>query len=276
MSEIHAFEYPLASAKNHPDKTVIRLQNKTVTGDGSLCIAAGPCSVESYESLLAVALELKNIGVTLLRGGAYKPRSSPYSFQGLEKSGIDHLVRVKKQTDLALISEIMDLSQLADFDEVDIIQVGARNMQNFSLLKGLAKLQKPVLLKRGPGNTITEWLLSAEYLLNGGNHQVILCERGIRSFGTETRYTLDLAAVALAKELSHLPVWADPSHGTGVKTLVAPMAKSAVAAGADGLLIELHQSPQEALSDGAHALTPKEFRKLYLQLKKLESFKKEL
>ena len=220
---------------------------------------AGPCSVESSEQVCAIAKAVKKSGATLLRGGAFKPRTSPYAFQGLRGEGIKLLLEAKKLTGMPIVTEIMDLSQLPLFDEVDVIQVGARNMQNFELLKELGKTNKPILLKRGLSSTLQELLMSAEYIMAGGNENVILCERGIRTFETYTRNTLDISAVPSLKTLSHLPVIIDPSHATGISKLVKPMALAAVAAGADGLIIEVHNDPAHALCDGAQSLTPEAF-----------------
>lgn len=253
--------YPLASRTYGKEKTTVTLGD-AVIGGGRRCVIAGPCAVESREQIVSLAKTLKTMGVTALRGGAFKPRSSPYSFQGLGEKAIEYLLQAKSITGLPVVCEMTDTSQLAMFKEIDMIQIGARNMQNFALLKALAVSDKPVLLKRGPANTIKEWLQSAEYLLSGGNENVILCERGIRTFEDYTRYTLDIAAVAAIKELSHLPVIVDPSHGTGRRALVAPMAKAAVAAGADGVIVEVHPNPSQALSDGQQALLPGELSDL--------------
>ena len=222
-------------------------------------VIAGPCSVESEEQIIEVAKRVKAAGATMLRGGAFKPRTSPYSFQGLRAEGIEYLLEAKKTTGLPIVTEIMSLAHLDLFNEVDVIQVGARNMQNFELLKALGHCNKPILLKRGLANTIEELLMSAEYIMAGGNSNVILCERGIRTFETLTRNTLDISAVPVLKKVSHLPVVVDPSHGTGVVWLVEPMAKAAIAAGADGLIIEAHNNPAKALSDGAQSLNLDQF-----------------
>ena len=223
---------------------------------------AGPCSIESQEQLLEVAESVKKSGANMLRGGAFKPRTSPYAFQGLREQGLKILLDVKKAVDIPVVTEIMDISQLPLFEEVDVIQVGARNMQNFELLKELGRMPKPVLLKRGLSATLQELLMSAEYIMSGGNENVILCERGIRTFETATRNTLDLSAVPMLKELSHLPVIVDPSHATGISKLVKPMALAAVACGADGLIIEVHNDPAHALCDGPQSLTPRAFDEL--------------
>lgn len=251
--------YKKANRKFHPDNTIIELPTGQKIGDGSLCIMAGPCSVENEEQINYVAERVKAAGATFLRGGAFKPRTSPYAFQGLKAEGLDLLKGARKLTGLPIVTEIMRVSHIDMFESVDIIQVGARNMQNFELLKELGKIDKPILLKRGLSSTIDEWLMSAEYIMAGGNNKVILCERGIRTFETATRNTLDLSAVPVIKSKSHLPVIVDPSHATGKAALVETMALAAVAAGADGLMIEVHNDPKHALSDGAQSLTPDQF-----------------
>ena len=248
-----------ANRKFHPDNTVITLPTGQKIGDGNLCIMAGPCSVETEEQINYVAQRVKEAGATFLRGGAFKPRTSPYSFQGLKSEGLDLLKGARKVTGLPIVTEIMRVSHIDMFESVDIIQVGARNMQNFELLKELGKIDKPILLKRGLSSTIEEWLMSAEYIMAGGNDKVILCERGIRTYETATRNTLDLSAVPVIKKKSHLPVIVDPSHATGKSSLVEQMSLAAVAAGADGLMIEVHNDPKHALSDGAQSLTPDQF-----------------
>ena len=245
--------------KFHPSDSVIRINETVEIGGGQFHFIAGPCSVESEEQICEVAADVKASGATLLRGGAFKPRTSPYAFQGLAADGIRLLLEAKQKTGLPIVTEIMDLSQLPLFDEVDVIQVGARNMQNFTLLRELGKIRKPILLKRGLSSTINEFLMSAEYIAAGGNENIILCERGIRTFETATRNTLDLSAVPVLKRLSHLPVIVDPSHATGISSLVPTMALAAAAAGADGLIIEVHNDPQHALCDGAQSLTPEAF-----------------
>ncbi len=248
--------------------------NDTVTiGDGSLHIMAGPCSVESEQQIVGIAKSVQQSGATLLRGGAFKPRTSPYAFQGLKAEGLDLLKIARKETGLPIVTEIMRVSHIDMFENVDIIQVGARNMQNFELLKELGKIDKPILLKRGLSATIEEWLMSAEYIMAGGNDKVMLCERGIRTYETFTRNTLDISAIPVIKKLSHLPVIIDPSHAAGKSWLVEPLAMAAVAAGADGLIIEVHNDPPHALSDGAQSLTPAQFDAV---AKKLFSLKKAL
>ncbi len=250
--------YKNANRKFHPDDTVIEVGGQKI-GGGHFQIIAGPCSVESEEQIIAVARQVKAAGATLLRGGAFKPRTSPYAFQGLRAQGLELLLRAKEATGMPIVTEIMEGSHLPWFQDVDIIQVGARNMQNFELLKELGAIDKPILLKRGLANTLQELLMSAEYIMAGGNQKVILCERGIRTFENATRNTLDLSAVPLLHEMSHLPVVVDPSHATGISRLVEPMSMAAVAAGADGLMIEVHNDPRHALCDGAQSLTPEVF-----------------
>lgn len=250
--------YKAANRKFHPDDTVIDVAGIQIGGK-NFTIIAGPCSVESREQICTIAVNVKKSGAAILRGGAFKPRTSPYAFQGLRAEGLELLFEAKKETGLPLVSEIMNINHLPLFENVDIIQVGARNMQNFEMLKELGGVDKPILLKRGLANTIEEWLMSAEYIMAGGNKNVILCERGIRTFETYTRNTLDLSAIPLLKELSHLPVVVDPSHATGISRLVKPMSMAAAAAGADGLIIEVHNDPAHALCDGAQSLTPEAF-----------------
>jgi len=251
--------YKNANRKFHEEDSVITAGGVSI-GGGAFQVIAGPCSIESEEQICDVARQVKAAGATMLRGGAFKPRTSPYAFQGLRGHGLDLLLMAKKETGLPVVTEIMDLSQLPLFDEVDVIQVGARNMQNFELLKELGRTGKPILLKRGLANTLQELLMSAEYIMAGGNEQVILCERGIRTFETATRNTLDLAAVPMLKKLTHLPIVVDPSHATGIAWMVKPMAIAATACGADGLMIEVHNDPKKALCDGAQSLTPEAFR----------------
>ena len=247
-----------ANRKFHPLDTVINVGN-AVIGGGSLTLIAGPCSVESEEQIISVARDVKASGAQILRGGAFKPRTSPYAFQGLREEGIKLLLEAKKDTGLPIVTEIMDLSQLDLFEDVDIIQVGARNMQNFELLKQLGHSGKPILLKRGLSNTYQELLMSAEYIMAFGNEQVILCERGVRTFETYTRNTLDISAVPALKKLSHLPIIIDPSHAAGIAEFVPSLSMAAVAAGADGLIIEVHNDPMCALCDGAQSLRPEEY-----------------
>ena len=250
-----------ANRKFHPDDTIVEVGD-TKIGGGYFQFIAGPCSVESEEQIVEVAKRVKQAGATLLRGGAFKPRTSPYSFQGLHAEGIRLLEIAKQETGLPLVSEVMDLSQLKYFENVDVIQVGARNMQNFELLKELGGIHKPILLKRGLSATIQELLMSAEYIMAGGGSEIILCERGIRTFETYTRNTMDISAIPVLKEKTHLPVIADPSHATGTARLVKPMALAATVAGCDGLMIEVHNDPTKALCDGPQALTPDMFDEL--------------
>lgn len=252
-----------------PDGTIINVAGQQIGGK-KLAVMAGPCSVESEKQIISVAKDVKKSGAGFLRGGAFKPRTSPYSFQGLGEEGLDLLILAKKETGMPIVSEIMDANVLDKFVEnVDIIQVGARNMQNYSLLKELGKLKTPILLKKGFASTIEEWLMSAEYVMNEGNENIILCERGMRTFETFTRNTMDICAVPIVKRLSHLPVIADPSHGTGISWLVGPAAKASVSLGADGLMIEVHNCPDEALCDGNQALTPEMFDDLMKKLRPL-------
>ena len=264
--------YKNANRKFHPEDTVIEIAPGISIGGGSFQVIAGPCSVESEEQIKQVASEVRNAGAGLLRGGAFKPRTSPYAFQGMRADGLKLLSAAKAETGLPIVTEIMDLQHLNLFEDVDVIQVGARNMQNFELLKELGRIDKPVLLKRGLANTIQELLMSAEYIMAGGNEKVILCERGIRTFETATRNTLDLASVALLKTKTHLPVVVDPSHATGVAQLVKPMALAATAAGADGLMIEVHNDPANALCDGAQSLTPAAFSDLMTSVNAIRPF----
>ncbi len=250
-----------ANRKFHPKDTIVEVGDVKI-GGGYFAMIAGPCSVESEEQIIEVARSVKASGAHILRGGAFKPRTSPYAFQGMKGEGIKLLLEAKKEVNLPIITEIMNINDFPLFDQVDIIQVGARNMQNFDLLKELGKTQKPVLLKRGLANTFQELLMSAEYIMSEGNENVILCERGIRTFETYTRNTLDISAISVLHELSHLPVVVDPSHATGKATLVPPMAVAAAAAGADGLMIEVHNNPTCALCDGAQSLTPDQFDEL--------------
>lgn len=250
--------YKKANRKFHPDDTVIDVCGKKI-GGGTLQLIAGPCSVESRDQITGIAESVKKSGANFLRGGAFKPRTSPYAFQGLRAEGLELLKEAKAATGMPIVTEIMSAAHLELFDDVDIIQVGARNMQNFELLKELGKTNKPILLKRGLANTIEETLMSAEYIMSSGNENVILCERGIRTYENFTRNTLDISAVPIFKKLSHLPVVVDPSHASGITWLVEPLSLAAVAAGADGLIIEVHNDPPRALSDGAQSITPAQF-----------------
>ncbi len=259
-----------ANRKFHPLNTIIKVKDAEIGGTLPTVIA-GPCSVESEEQIISVARSVKAAGAKLLRGGAFKPRTSPYAFQGLREEGIRLLLEAKKDTGLPIVTEIMDLSQLDLFAEVDVIQVGARNMQNFELLKQLGHGDKPILLKRGLANTYQELLMSAEYIMASGNENVILCERGIRTYETYTRNTLDISAVPVLKKLSHLPVIVDPSHAIGIAEFVAPLALSAIAAGADGLLIEVHNNPACARCDGMQSLTPENFAAVMKKIGKLKA-----
>ena len=259
--------YKRASRTFNPENTVVTVGDVRIGGD-EVIVMAGPCSAETDEQVQATAAAVKRAGAKILRGGAFKPRSSPYSFQGLGEEGLQLLRRGADVHDLKLVSEVMDVSQIPLIGKYcDIFQVGARNMQNYTLLRELGHVRKPVLLKRGISATIEEWLLSAEYILSGGNPDVILCERGIRTFETATRNTFDISAIPVVKKLSHLPVVADPSHGAGRRDMVAPMARAAVAAGADGLLIEVHNDPDHALSDGAQSMFPGQFDRLMAELR---------
>ncbi len=263
--------YKNANRKFHPADTVIDVGGVKI-GGGSFAIAAGPCSVESEEQICLVAELVKKSGASLLRGGAFKPRTSPYAFQGMREDGIRLLLEAKEKTGLPIVTEIMDLSHLPLFENVDVIQVGARNMQNFELLKALGHTDKPILLKRGLSSTIQELLMSAEYIMAGGNERVMLCERGIRTFETATRNTLDLSCIPVLKSLTHLPVIIDPSHATGVSKYVHPMAVAAVAAGADGLIIEVHNDPPHAACDGQQSLTPQAFDALVKDVERIRPF----
>ncbi len=261
--------YKLVSREFRPENSIIMVNGFAIGGD-RLAVMAGPCAVESREQLLEAAQIVKQCGAQFLRGGAYKPRTSPYSFQGLEEKGLQLLAEARELTGLSIVTEVVDSYSVPIVSNyADILQIGARNMQNYQLLKAVGKTKKPILLKRGMSATIDEWLHAAEYILSEGNDQVIFCERGIRTFETHTRNTLDLSAVAALKILSHLPVIVDPSHGTGVRGLVAPMAKAAVAAGADGLIIEVHPNPAQALSDGAQSLDRDNFAELMNDLSRI-------
>jgi 3-deoxy-7-phosphoheptulonate synthase len=259
--------YKLASRTFHPQDTVVKIREVEIGGE-AVVVMAGPCSVETPEQIEIIAAAVKKAGAKILRGGAFKPRTSPYSFQGLGESGLRMMRHAAEKEGLLVVSEVMEVAQVPLVAEyVDILQVGARNMQNFNLLRELGKIRKPVLLKRGMAATIEELLMAAEYLMAGGNYQVILCERGIRTFENATRNTLDISAIPVVKKLSHLPIIADPSHGTGRRDKVAPMARAAVAAGADGLIIEVHHDPDNALSDGAQSLLPAQFAILMEELR---------
>ena len=253
--------FKCCNRKYHPDDTVVQVGDVKI-GGGNFCMIAGPCSVETEEQIVAVAKAVKTSGANMLRGGAFKPRTSPYDFAGLKAEGLELLKIARQETGLPIVTEIMSITDLPLFDDVDVLQVGARNMQNFDLLRELGKTGKPILLKRGLANTLKELLMSAEYIMASGNEQVILCERGIRTFDDYTRNTLDLAAVPMLHELSHLPVIVDPSHATGINRLVPPMALAATAGGADGLIIEVHNDPIHALCDGAQSLRPEQYDEL--------------
>src|SRR5574344_995533 len=262
-------KYKLVSRVFQKKDTIIEVNGTKFGGENSGMIA-GPCTVESYEQMDKTAAALKKIGVKVLRGGAFKPRTSPYAFQGMGEEGLEIIRKVADKYEMAVTSEVMEISQIPLFEKyVDIFQVGARNMQNFNLLRELGYVRKPVLIKRGLAATFEEWLMSAEYLLSGGNREVMLCERGIRTFERVTRNTLDLSAIPVIKKVSHLPILIDPSHGTGLRDKVAPMSRAAVAAGCDGLLIEVHHNPDEALCDGAQSLYPEQYDKLSEDLKKI-------
>jgi len=270
VQEVHRISspYKLAGRSFRPEGTVVRFANGVEVGGPNVVVMAGPCSVESHEQLFTTAEAVVKAGARVLRGGAFKPRSSPYSFQGLGEEGLKLLREGGDKFGLLVISEVMEIAQIpVMLPYVDILQVGARNMQNFNLLRELGKVRKPVLLKRGIAATLEELLLSAEYIMAGGNYEVVLCERGIRTFETYTRNTLDISAIPIIKKLSHLPMTADPSHGTGRRDKVSPMARAAVAAGADALLIEVHCDPEKALSDGAQSLYPEQFSKLMDELR---------
>ncbi len=257
-----------ANRKFHPEDSVIDVGGRKI-GGGSFAVIAGPCSVETEEQIIEVAKAVKASGATMLRGGAFKPRTSPYDFQGLKAEGLKLLLEAKQETGLPIVTEIMNQDHLDLFEDVDVIQVGARNMQNFELLKELGRTDKPILLKRGLANTIKELLMSAEYIMSGGNENVILCERGIRTFETYTRNTLDLSVIPVLHNLTHLPVVVDPSHATGHSDLVEPMAMAATAGGADGLMIEVHNNPPMALCDGAQSLTPLQFEETMKKVRRI-------
>ncbi|MFA7659167.1 MAG: 3-deoxy-7-phosphoheptulonate synthase [Candidatus Gastranaerophilaceae bacterium] len=261
--------YKLVSRVFQPEDTVVTVNGVKFGGD-NLGLIAGPCTVESYEQMDKTASALKKSGVKILRGGAFKPRTSPYAFQGLGEEGLKIIREVADKYKMAVASEIMEISQIPLFEKyVDILQVGARNMQNFNLLKELGLIKKPVMIKRGLSATFEEWLMSAEYVMSGGNREVMLCERGIRTFERVTRNTLDLCAIPVIKKVSHLPILIDPSHGTGLRDKVAPMSRAAVAAGCDGLIIEVHHEPENAICDGAQSLYPDQYEKLYQDIKKI-------
>lgn len=260
--------FKAANRKFHPDNTTIKVGRELV-GGGALTLIAGPCSVETEEQIVTVARRVKAAGATMLRGGAYKPRTSPYDFQGLQEEGIRLLQLARAETGLPIVTEIMNLNHIELFANVDVIQVGARNMQNFDLLRELGRTRQPILLKRGLASTLKEFLMSAEYVMSGGNPNVILCERGIRTFETFTRNTFDVAAVPVLQELTHLPVFVDPSHAVGIARFVPSLALAGVAAGADGLLIEVHNNPERAWSDGAQSLRPEAFAALVPRLLRL-------
>lgn len=268
--------YKKANRKFHPEDTAVTLPGGQRIGGGGLALIAGPCSVESEAQICGIAERVKASGAQFLRGGAFKPRTSPYAFQGMKAEGLELLSEAKKKTGLPIVTEIMSIDHLPLFEDVDVIQVGARNMQNFELLKQLGRLRKPILLKRGLANTVEELLMSAEYIMAGGNEQVILCERGIRTYETMTRNTLDISAVPVLKRLSHLPVIVDPSHASGINWLIEPLALAAAAIGADGLIIEVHNDPSHALCDGAQSITPDQFDGLARKVTRLSGMVKGL
>ncbi len=268
--------YKKANRKFHPEDTAVTLPGGQRIGGGGLALIAGPCSVESEAQICGIAERVKTSGAQFLRGGAFKPRTSPYAFQGMKAEGLELLSEAKKKTGLPIVTEIMSIDHLPLFEDVDVIQVGARNMQNFELLKQLGRLRKPILLKRGLANTVEELLMSAEYIMAGGNEQVILCERGIRTYETRTRNTLDISAVPVLKRLSHLPVIVDPSHASGINWLIEPLALAAAAIGADGLIIEVHNDPSHALCDGAQSITPDQFDGLARKVTRLSGMVKGL
>ena len=271
MEDVRYKEKMLCMRDTQAEDSIVQLAGGANLGGGDLTVIAGPCSVESEAQIIDIAMKVKDAGATMLRGGAYKPRTSPYDFQGLEAEGLKMLIKAGKESGLPLVTEIMDAGNLDLFADIDVLQVGARNMQNYALLKALGRSDKPVLLKRGISATYHELLTAAEYIMSEGNPNVILCERGIRTFETYTRNTLDIAAVPVLKELSHLPVVVDPSHGSGRSELVSSLALAAVAAGADGVMIEVHNNPSEALSDGKQSITPEQFTELMSKIKKLKS-----
>ena len=262
--------YKAANRKFHPEDTIVDVGGVKI-GGGHFAVMAGPCSVESKEQVLEIARAVKASGANLLRGGAFKPRTSPYSFQGMGNEGIEILLEAKKETGLPIVSEIMDIEDLPFFEEVDMLQVGARNMQNFAMLKKLGQIDKPILLKRGLSATYEEWIMSAEYIMAGGNKNVILCERGIRTFETGIRNVLDITAVPYLREKTHLPVIVDPSHAAGMWEMVEPLSIAATAIGADGLLIEVHNDPERALCDGPQSLKPEKFEHLMQEINKIKT-----
>lgn len=263
--------YKNANRKFHPQDTVIRVGDVTI-GDGSLTLIAGPCSVESEDQMRVLSDQVKRAGANMLRGGAFKPRTSPYSFQGMGADGIELLLKAKEITGLPIVSEIMDISHIPLFKDVDVLQVGTRNMQNFELLKELGKLNKPIMLKRGLSATYQEWLMSAEYIMAGGNPNVILCERGIRTFETKTRNTLDISAIPVLRKMTHLPIIIDPSHAGGMRDLVRPLTMAAVAIGTDGVMIEVHNDPDRALCDGPQCLWPDDFASVAKDARQLHDY----
>ncbi len=263
--------YKKANRKMHPEDTIVDVCGRKI-GGGHFQVIAGPCSIESAEQITEVAKAVKLSGAGLLRGGAFKPRTSPYAFQGLHADGLDLLLEAGQVTQMPIVTEIMSTEHIDLFKDVDVIQVGARNMQNFELLKELGKLDKPILLKRGLANTLEELIMSAEYIMAGGNEKVILCERGIRTFETSMRNTLDISAVPMLKKMSHLPVVIDPSHAAGIRWMVEPLAMAAIAVGADGLMIEVHNNPEKALCDGPQSLTPEMFEELMIKINKTAEF----
>lgn len=264
--------YKLSNRKVHPKDTIIKFEDGDIIGGEKIAMIAGPCSVESEEQIIQIAKRVKEAGATFLRGGAFKPRTSPYSFQGLKYEGLELLKKAREETGLKIVTEIMSTDDLEVFErDVDVIQVGARNMQNYDLLKKLGKSKKPILLKRGIASTIEEWLMSAEYIMSEGNQNVILCERGIRTYEPMTRNTLDISAVPLLKKISHLPVIVDPSHAAGIRWMVEPLSKASVASGCDGLIIEVHNNPEKALSDGKQSITPDMYDEIVAKLRPIAS-----
>lgn len=259
-------------SKNYKDETIIKVAS-TVIGGNNFQVIAGPCSVEGEKQITEIAKAVKEAGATLLRGGAFKPRTSPYTFQGLKEEGIKYLIKAKEETGLPVVSEIISKEYIDEYSDIDILQVGARNMQNFDLLKALGKIDKPILLKRGMGSTIEEWLMSAEYIMNEGNENVILCERGIRTFEQSTRNALDFSSIALIKQKTHLPVIVDPSHASGMSSLIKPLSLASCVVGANGLLLEVHNDPAKALSDGAQSITPSQLKDIIESVNKLIAIK---